>query len=82
MDDFQILAAMSDLDELNYWNNPSAIPKFSEMTAKEIEDFVSLSTHCSSLIKLDPEYKDIWFGHNTWSGYNEMARMFKEYKFK
>ena len=80
--DFQILAAMSDLDELNYWNNPSAIPKFSEMTAKEIEDFVSLSTHCSSLIKLEPEYKDIWFGHNTWSGYNEMARMFKEYKFK
>ena len=79
--DFQLMNAMSDVDELDYWNNPQARPNYSKMTTEELLTFIHEHTHCSSLIKVAPDFSDIWFGHNTWSGYNEMLRIFKEYKF-
>ena len=82
MVDFQLLGGMSDFDELEYYKTPNARPNFASMSTQEKEDFIGLHTHCSSLIKLAPDFSDLWFGHNTWSSYNEMARMFKEYRLK
>ena len=28
------------------------------------------------------DYSDVWFGHNTWTSFASMTRIFKEYKFK
>ena len=57
--------AMSDVDELDYWNNPQARPNYSKMTTEELLTFIHEHTHCSSLIKVAPDFSDIWFGHNT-----------------
>ncbi|XP_075225598.1 putative phospholipase B-like 2 [Lycorma delicatula] len=35
--------------------------------------------HCSVLIKILPGYKDIYFGHNSWTYYQTMLRMQKKY---
>ncbi|XP_075225599.1 putative phospholipase B-like 2 [Lycorma delicatula] len=35
--------------------------------------------HCSVLIKILPGYKDIYFGHDTWSNYCSMLRIQKKY---
>ena len=79
--DFQILISISDLGEIEYWKNPSARPNYAAMTKEEIIDFVEMHTHCSALIKVAPDFSDVWFGHNTWTSYNQMIRIFKEYKF-
>lgn len=82
MVDFQLLGGMSDFGELKYYKTTKERPDFDSMSTQEKEDFIGLHSHCSSLIKLAPDFSDLWFGHNTWSSYNEMARMFKEYRFK
>lgn len=80
--DFQVMNAVSDVDEMVYWKNPKARPDFSKMTTEEIIDFIDTHNHCSALMKVSPDFKDVWFGHNTWTSYNKMNRIFKEYKFK
>ena len=78
---FQTVISVGDLDEILYWKNPNARPDYSKMTISEIKDFINLHSHCSSLIKVAPDFSDIWFGHNTWTAYNKMIRIFKEYKY-
>lgn len=80
--EFQVLNAVSDVDEMEYWKNPSARPNYESMTTQEIIDYVETHTHCSALIKIAADYSDIWFGHDTWTSYNKMNRIFKEYKYK
>ena len=78
---FQTVISVGDLDEILYWKNPNARPDYSKMTISEIKEYVNLRSHCSSLIKVAPDFSDLWFGHNTWTGYNKMIRIFKEYKY-
>ena len=51
------------------------------MTSEEIKDYVTERMHCSSLIKVAPDFSNVWFGHSTWSGYNRLIKMFKEYRY-
>ena len=51
------------------------------MTTKEIAKYFEDKSHCSSLIKIAPDFSDVWFGHNSWTNYPTMNRVFKEYKF-
>ena len=37
--------------------------------------------HCSALIKLKDDGSDIFFGHTTWSAYNNALRQYKHYNF-
>ena len=79
--DFQVMNAVSDVDEMEYWDK-TARPDFSKMSTEEIIDYVETHTHCSALMKVAPDFSNVWFGHNTWTSYNKMNRIFKEYKFK
>jgi len=48
---------------------------------EKLEPYV-LGDHCSSLIKLLPNYSDVAFGHNTWDDYqNAFPRIFKTYEY-
>jgi len=45
------------------------------------EQRVAKTGHCSALIKLTPDNKDIFVGHTTWDDYSKMTRVFKYYNF-
>ena len=80
-DDFLLLPAFADAIDLGNYDNTNNWPNFKNMSNKEIIKFTLLNSHCSALIKLDENFKDIWFGHNTWLYYNTMIKIFKEYRF-
>ena len=40
------------------------------------------SGSCSALVKLLPDYKELYVAHDTWGDYNAMLRIFKRYDLK
>jgi len=66
--DFYVMNSIGDLYDLL----PALIP------SRKIIDFDTRG-HCSSLIKLLPDFSDIFVAHTTWSGYNTMNRIYKFY---
>ena len=78
---FQNIISLGDIDEIEYWKNISNRPNYKNMTLDQIKKYTLLHNHCTSLIKILPDFSDIFFGHNTWTGYNKLIRIFKEYKF-
>ena len=78
---FQNIISLGDIDEIEYWKNISNRPNYKNMTLEQIKKYTLLHNHCTSLIKILPDFSDIFFGHNTWTGYNKLIRIFKEYKF-
>jgi hypothetical protein len=71
-----------DIDELNYYKTHSRRPQFHKMSPVQIEEHVDLHNHCSGLIKVNADFTDLWFGHETWTSFASMTRIFKEYRFK
>ena len=77
---FMAIISVGDIDELEYLNKTNR-PNYRNMTSEKIKDYVTERMHCSSLIKIAPDLSDVWFGHSTWSGYNRLIKMFKEYRY-
>lgn len=77
---FMAIISVGDIDELEYINKTNR-PNYKNMTSEEIKNYVTERMHCSSLIKVAPDYSNVWFGHSTWSGYNRLIKMFKEYRY-
>ena len=77
---FMAILSVADIDELEYINKTNR-PNYKNMTSEEIKNYVTERMHCSSLIKVAPDYSNVWFGHSTWSGYNRLIKMFKEYRY-
>ena len=40
---------------------------------------VTGSGSCSALVKVLPGYKELYVAHDTWTDYNTMLRIFKQY---
>ncbi len=78
---FHTMASFGDLLDVIYYKNKEARPNFNKMNYHQILKHIHKSTHCSALIKISPDFKDLWFGHNTWFYYSATTRIFKEYKF-
>ena len=51
------------------------------MTTDELIEYISLRSHCSAFIKIADDFSDVLFGHNTWTTYNKLIRIYKEYKY-
>ena len=77
---FMAIISVGDIDELENVKKENR-PNYKNMTSEQIINFVTERMHCSSLIKVAPDFSDIWFGHATWSGYNRLIKMFKEYRY-
>jgi hypothetical protein len=78
---FQVMNAYGDINELSFYKKELR-PKFLEMSSADLLDYIDRHNHCSALIKVADDLSDIYFGHNTWTNYSSMTRIFKEYKFK
>lgn len=37
--------------------------------------------HCTGLVRLTPDHKELYFGHTTWEPFSEMTRVWKVYDF-
>ena len=61
--------------------NKTQRPNYSKMTIEQIKNYVNERLHCSALIKVANYFSNVWFGHTTWSGYNRLIKMFKEYRY-
>jgi hypothetical protein len=77
---FMATISVGDIDELGYLNKTNR-PNYKNMTSEQIKQYVTERMHCSSLIKVAPDFSDVWFGHSTWSGYNRLLKTFKEYRY-
>lgn len=51
------------------------------MTSEEYLDYIAFRSHCSAVFKVADDFSDVWFGHNTWTTYNKLIRIYKEYKY-
>lgn len=76
--DFHVINSSGDLTEVKYYKAKK--PEFSKMTDKEIIMYLAKNSHCSSLIKINPDFTDLWFGHNTWTAYLTGTRLLKTYE--
>ena len=79
--EFILLPATGDLSDIMMKMFRENTINLEDMKIEEFKIFFLLHSHCSALIKLTDDYNDIFFGHNTWSLYNTMIRIFKEYHF-
>ena len=77
---FMAIISVGDIDELEYLEK-SQRPDYSKMTIEQIKNYVNERLHCSALIKVANDFSNVWFGHTTWSGYNRLIKMFKEYRY-
>ena len=77
---FQTLVSLGDVDEIGYWKEENR-PDFSKMTTDELIEYLGLHSHCSAMMKVADDFSDVWFGHNTWTGYNKLIRIYKEYRY-
>jgi hypothetical protein len=64
---------------------PKPIPFASNVSDAVVDDDWELRLakhgHCSALVRVAPENKDILVGHTTWGDYAKMTRIFKYYNF-
>ena len=77
---FQTVVSLGDVDEIGYWKRENR-PDYSTMSTEELIEYLGLRSHCSAIIKIEDDLSDVWFGHNTWTTYNKLIRIYKEYRY-
>ena len=77
---FQTVISLGDVDEIGNWKKENR-PDYSKMTTEELTQYIELRSHCSAFMKVADDLSDVWFGHNTWTTYNKLIRIYKEYKY-
>jgi len=78
---FQMLNGAGDLLDLMNAVGESERPNFEAMTGEEIKMYFYEHTHCSGLIKIAPDYSEIWASHSSWFVFAAMNRIQKQYNF-
>jgi len=73
--------ATAQLNEFDQWFFQSAGDMFdiAAMFPDDVEPAAEFREHCSGLIRLTDDYRDIYFSHDAWSDYRELHGELKEY---
>lgn len=74
---FVVLQAAGDLDDLTFVvskNRPALRRKISSDAWRDLHH------HCTGLIFLEEDNADVYVAHDTWSAYNTMNRILKDYE--
>jgi hypothetical protein len=78
---FQMLNGVGDFLDLLPALDKHIRPNWDKMSPNEIKRKISLKNHCSGLIKILPDFSDIFIGHSSWFSYAAMNRIYKHYYF-
>eukprot|EP01113_Clastostelium_recurvatum_P013539 TRINITY_DN1719_c0_g1_i2.p1 TRINITY_DN1719_c0_g1~~TRINITY_DN1719_c0_g1_i2.p1 ORF type:complete len:584 (+),score=142.12 TRINITY_DN1719_c0_g1_i2:60-1754(+) len=82
MTEFLLVNMDGDLtDLLPALNVSQRFPDWEEVTPLDISNWIFRNGHCSALIKVTPDYSDLFSGHTTWTSFYEMVRILKSYNF-
>jgi len=74
---FVVLESAGDLDDLTFVvssSNPELRKKVTSDAWRDIHH------HCTGLIFMEKNYQDVYVSHDSWSAYNTMNRMLKDYE--
>lgn len=70
------------MSQLDFWFFQSEFDLLDVQGAvKPSGTYDKVNDHCSGLIRIAPDYSDIFFSHNTWSDYRDLHNQLKEYHF-
>jgi len=74
---FVVLESAGDMDDLTFLVSG----KYPELRKKVTSDaWRDIHHHCTGLIFMEKDYKDVYVAHDSWSAYNTMNRMLKDYE--
>jgi len=74
---FVVMESAGDLDDLTFLvaaGNPELRKKVTSDAWRDVHH------HCTGLIYMEPNYQDVYVAHDSWSAYNTMNRMLKDYE--
>lgn len=77
----EIVNLQGDISDLLSATEPSRRPPVQTMSREEAARYTLTSTHCSALVKLLPDFSELYVGHNMWWGYYTMLAVIKSYRF-
>jgi hypothetical protein len=75
---FLLINMDGDMDDLMAAMNASSVDWSNDMSV--IHHYI-YNSHCSVLVKVADDLSELYAGHTTWSGYEEMIRIWKTYDF-
>eukprot|EP01062_Namystynia_karyoxenos_P033052 TRINITY_DN24325_c0_g1_i1.p1 TRINITY_DN24325_c0_g1~~TRINITY_DN24325_c0_g1_i1.p1 ORF type:complete len:588 (+),score=202.79 TRINITY_DN24325_c0_g1_i1:73-1764(+) len=75
--EFLLLNALVDLSSVIH--RPFADPGDPRWTVDSALEYARRATHCSSIVKITPDFGELYAAHNTWTGYFTMLRAAKTY---
>ena len=80
--DFDLLQLSGDWGDIQTAVDRESRPDFSRWTPAAIEEWAMKRSHCSVLVKLTGDLKEIYASHSTWTSYATMNRIFKHYNLR
>jgi hypothetical protein len=80
-DNLLLANVQGGVDDIIAVVDPSTRVSWSALTPTQRRVARREQNHCSALVRFLPDMSDIYAGHNTWSSYIFMNRIFKLYSF-
>jgi hypothetical protein len=80
---FTVLNGFGDLLDLTHVIEPEKYNlDYNRMNKSEARAYVSRSGHCSALVKVSPDYSELYFSHSSWFIFQATMRIYKTYNFE
>jgi len=78
---FQMLSAAGDLSDIIPGVSKHRRIDWDALSPPEATDLHARLGRCTAMVKVTPDFSDIFIGHSTWQDYSNTNRIFKHYHF-